>query len=66
MLDDDAGLEEEVGRAKALGFAAKAAIHPKQVETINRIMRPTEDELAEAKAQRLTAFAEAGGQGDPP
>ena len=61
LLDDDAGLAEEVLRAKALGFAAKAAIHPKQVEAINRIMRPSEAELAEAR-DALAAFAEAGGK----
>ncbi|MGP1282910.1 MAG: HpcH/HpaI aldolase/citrate lyase family protein [Parasphingopyxis sp.] len=58
-LDDAAGLEEEAGRAKALGFAAKAAIHPKQVQTINRVMRPTEDELAEARSA-LEAYEAAG------
>jgi citrate lyase beta subunit len=58
-LDDAAGLEEEARRAKALGFAAKAAIHPKQVETINRVMRPTEDELAEARSA-LDAYEAAG------
>ncbi|MGP1353645.1 MAG: HpcH/HpaI aldolase/citrate lyase family protein [Parasphingopyxis sp.] len=60
-LDDDIGLEAEVRRAKALGFAAKAAIHPKQVETINSVMRPTEEELAEARAA-LDAYAAAGGK----
>ncbi|MEO1169186.1 MAG: CoA ester lyase [Pseudomonadota bacterium] len=58
-LDDEAGLEEEVRRAKALGFAAKAAIHPKQVETINRVMRPTEEELAAARSA-LDAYEAAG------
>lgn len=61
LLDDAAGLEEEVARVKALGFAAKAAIHPKQVETINRIMRPSEEELAEAR-DALDAFEKAGGK----
>lgn len=60
-LDDEASLEEEVARAKALGFAAKAAIHPKQVDAINRIMRPSEEELAEARSA-LDAYAAAGGK----
>lgn len=60
-LDDDIGLEAEVRRAKSLGFAAKAAIHPKQVETINSVMRPTEEEMAEARAA-LDAYAAAGGK----
>ncbi|QLC26997.1 CoA ester lyase [Parasphingopyxis algicola] len=58
-LEDEAGLEGEVKRAKALGFAAKAAIHPKQVETINRVMRPTDEELAEARSA-LDAYEAAG------
>jgi len=58
-LDDVAGLEEEVCRVKALGFAAKAAIHPAQVEAINRIMRPTEDELTEARSA-LKAYEAVG------
>lgn len=50
VLDDDAGLEEETRRSKALGFVSKAAIHPKQVATINAVMRPTDAELAEARS----------------
>jgi citrate lyase beta subunit len=59
-LDDAAGLEDETRRAKALGFAAKAAIHPAQIPTIHTVMRPTPDEIEEAHAAAL-AFAEAGG-----
>lgn len=59
-LDDDAGLEEETRRAKALGFAIKAAIHPKQIAAIHRVMRPTPEEIEEARAADA-AFAAAGG-----
>jgi (S)-citramalyl-CoA lyase len=59
-LDDEAGLVEEAGRAKALGFAAKAAIHPAQIAPIHSVFRPTADEIAEAMAAEL-AFAEANG-----
>jgi citrate lyase beta subunit len=59
-LDDEAGLEDETRRAKALGFAAKAAIHPKQIATINRIMRPSPGEIDEARAA-CDAFQTAGG-----
>lgn len=58
-LDDTAGLAEECRRAKALGFAAKAAIHPAQVAVIHDIFRPTATELAEA-GDALAAFAAAG------
>jgi citrate lyase beta subunit len=60
-LDDADGLAEECRRAKALGFAAKAAIHPAQVAVIHAIFRPTADEVAEAQ-EALAAFAAAGGR----
>jgi (S)-citramalyl-CoA lyase len=59
-LDDEAGLAEETARAKALGFAAKAAIHPKQVAAIHRVMRPTPDEMDEARGAEA-AFQAANG-----
>lgn len=59
-LDDSAGLEAEARAAKALGFAAKAAIHPNQVECINTVFRPTVEEIADAEAA-CAAFAEADG-----
>jgi (S)-citramalyl-CoA lyase len=59
-LNDEAGLELECRQAKALGFHAKAAIHPKQVATIARIMRPSDSELSEAR-EAIAAFEQAGG-----
>lgn len=58
-LEDAAGLAAETRRAKALGFAGKAAIHPRQVPAINAVMRPSEEELAEARAA-LAAYEAAG------
>lgn len=59
-LDDPHGLDAETRRAKALGFAAKAAIHPRQIAPIHAIMRPTAEEIEEARAAEA-AFAEANG-----
>ncbi|HLL59962.1 MAG TPA: CoA ester lyase [Allosphingosinicella sp.] len=59
-LDDSAGLEEECLRAKTLGFTAKAAIHPGQVETIGRIFMPSDAELSRAH-EALEAYRSAGG-----
>lgn len=59
-LDDSDGLADETGRARAIGFTAKAAIHPAQVATITAIMQPSAAEVAEAKAA-LAAYA-AGGE----
>lgn len=59
-LDDMDGLIAETGAAKALGFAAKAAIHPAQIGPIHAILRPTDDEVAQAR-EALAAFEAAGG-----
>ncbi|MBA4758880.1 CoA ester lyase [Sphingosinicella sp.] len=60
-IADPEGLAEEVRRAKSLGFSAKAAIHPAQVEIIQGVLRPQPSDIEEARAA-LQAFAEAGGQ----
>lgn len=59
-LDDPAGLEAEARHAKAIGFAAKAAIHPAQVAVIEAVMRPSSEEAEEAAAA-IAAFEAAGG-----
>lgn len=59
-LENADGLIAETRRAKALGFAAKAAIHPAQIAPIHDVMRPTAAELSEA-AEAEIAFAAAGG-----
>lgn len=46
---DEAGLEEQCRLARALGFRGKACIHPAQVETINRVFAPSDDEIAWAR-----------------
>lgn len=60
-LDDENGLAEECARARAIGFAAKAAIHPRQVAAIEGAFTPTASEVNEA-AEALRAFDEAGGK----
>lgn len=59
-LDDELGLADEARRAHALGFQAKAAIHPAQLGTIHKAMRPSAELAAEARAA-LAAYAAAGG-----
>lgn len=61
VLDDEAGLADEARRARALGFQAKAAIHPSQLSAIHAAMRPSPALVAEARAA-LAAY-EAGGGG---
>ena len=49
-IHDERGLREETGRAVALGFEAKAAIHPNQIAIINTALTPTEAAVAKARA----------------
>jgi citrate lyase subunit beta/citryl-CoA lyase len=46
---DEAGLEEQCLLARALGFRGKACIHPGQIETINRVFAPSDDEVEWAR-----------------
>lgn len=60
-LEDADGLATEARRARALGFAAKAAIHPAQVAAIHAAFAPTPADVAEAH-EALAAYAQGGGQ----
>lgn len=46
----DEGFLEATQRARDLGFDGKWAIHPRQVEALNEVFTPTEDEVAQARA----------------
>jgi (S)-citramalyl-CoA lyase len=48
-LEDEAGLAEECRRVRDLGFTGKAAIHPKQLPTINAAFTPDAERIAYAK-----------------
>ena len=50
---DTGGLEEDCRRARRDGFTGRIAIHPDQLETINRCFSPSEAEVA--KARRIVA-----------
>ncbi|MFN4020774.1 MAG: HpcH/HpaI aldolase/citrate lyase family protein [Erythrobacter sp.] len=60
-LDDETGLASECARARALGFSAKAAIHPAQLRAIHLAFQPSEAEVAEAR-EALAAYEAGGGQ----
>lgn len=49
-IRDAEGLEQETARSRALGFGAKAAIHPGQVAAINTALTPSLEMIAEARA----------------
>ncbi|MBV7336367.1 CoA ester lyase [Chloroflexi bacterium TSY] len=48
-LSDMNGLEQEAQACQRLGFTGKAAIHPKQIPTLNRCFSPTEEQIAMAR-----------------
>ncbi|MCP5155759.1 MAG: CoA ester lyase [Ectothiorhodospiraceae bacterium] len=48
-LGDMAGMEREARACAALGFTGKGAIHPKQIETLNRVFSPTPEQIATAR-----------------
>jgi citrate lyase subunit beta / citryl-CoA lyase len=58
---DSDGLRRESDAARRDGFSAKVAIHPSQVDIINRCFTPTEAEQEWAK--RVIAAFETGGKG---
>jgi len=60
-LEDEAGLAEESARARAIGFAGKAAIHPRQVPAIRAAFAPSPELIDEARAA-LQAYADGGEQ----
>lgn len=59
---DAAGFEAECVTAKRMGFLAKAAIHPSQVDIINRVFSPSDAELDWAR-KVVAAFAASGNSG---
>lgn len=58
-LDNLDSLATDVARAKAMGFAAKAIVHPKHVDVVHQVMRPTDSEVAQAR-EAEAAYSEAG------
>ncbi|HSK16714.1 MAG TPA: CoA ester lyase [Gaiellaceae bacterium] len=55
---DDAGLEAECRLARSLGFRGKACIHPAQVEIVNSVFSPSEEEAE--RARRIVRAYERG------
>jgi len=49
-IRDEAGLKLETAAAVALGFGAKAAIHPAQIGAINGALTPTAEAVEKARA----------------
>ncbi len=60
-LHDLAGLEADARAAAELGFAGKAAIHPKQIPAINRVFSPPAKRVAWARRVLAAATQEDDG-----
>jgi citrate lyase beta subunit len=60
-IRDEQGLLDETRKSRALGFAAKAVIHPNQLDTVKHAMMPDPQELEQAAAA-VKAYREAGGR----
>jgi citrate lyase subunit beta/citryl-CoA lyase len=61
-IRDIEGLEKEAKMAKKLGFTGKLAIHPSQIEIINRVFTPSVQEIERAR-KILEAYEEAKRKG---
>jgi len=61
-LADDVGFEAACRQGRDLGFDGKTLVHPKTIETANRIFSPDESELAVAR-RVIEAHAEAAAAG---
>jgi citrate lyase subunit beta / citryl-CoA lyase len=56
-IEDDAGLERQCAQGLAFGFDGKTLIHPRQIETANRMFSPNDAEIAWARVV-VHAFAQ--------
>lgn len=59
-LDDAQRLQQDVDRARRMGFGGKLCIHPRQVQAVNHGFLPSEKEIAWAKSVLEAADAAAG------
>lgn len=59
---DKDGLEQNAMTSKHLGFKGKFAIHPAQVDPINRVFSPSQDEIEQAR-RVVEAYQEAERRG---
>ena len=62
-LEDDEGFLVDAHQARRLGFGGKSLFHPKQIEHINRIFSPSEEDISYAR-KVVDAFEEATARGD--
>ena len=62
-LDDETGLVADTRRSRALGFQGRVALHPRQVDPINRAYSELSDEQLAAAERIVEAFEQAEASG---
>ena len=72
-LEDESGFRAEADSARALGFAGKSCVHPRQVAWANAVFAPSEEEIeaarrtvAAASSQDVGVYAVDGRMVDAP
>jgi citrate lyase beta subunit len=60
---DRDGLEADARFARSLGFRGKACVHPDQIEIVNRVFTPNDEELTRAR-RVVEAYEQAAGEGE--
>jgi citrate lyase subunit beta / citryl-CoA lyase len=61
-LRDEPGLLSDARYARSIGFSGKYVIHPDQIEPVNRVFSPTQEEVESAR-KIVSAFEAAEAQG---
>lgn len=62
FIEDVDGLVREASAAKEMGFWGKQLVHPRQIDPVNKVFTPSEEEVREAK-RYVDAYEEALKQG---
>lgn len=57
-LEDEAGFKAEADSARALGFAGKSCVHPRQVAWANAVFAPSEEEIEAARRTVAAALSQ--------
>ena len=60
-IGDEQGLEGSSDDLRRLGFGGRSAVHPSQLQIINRVFTPTESEIEQAE-ELIRSLAEGPGR----
>jgi citrate lyase beta subunit len=60
-IEDNEGLLKECEKVKEIGFQGKFCVHPAQIETVNQVFSPSEEDVREAR--KIAEAADKQGEG---